>query len=111
MAVRSSSEGSLDESFSEEKEAETVEEWEKEEGNGSDVQDRLDRHSLVSHGQQIAIVQEQMLMVIDELGTLRKLCLSVRVSSEKTNSMLEVLGKHLGVQLGTGIGTGRDSDR
>ncbi len=105
MAVRSNTDPSLDEERTETKEED---EWEDgngasaDEGNGADHQVRLDRHALVSHGKQIAALQDQMTEVMAEMGAVRRLCASTRDSTRKTNAMLETLGKHLGVQLNTG---------
>jgi hypothetical protein len=97
MAVRSNTGSTLNEPVLEEEE----EPW-TENGDGSDIQSRLDRHALVNHGKQIAIAQEQLTKVMTEMGGLRKLCVSVRDQAKETNSMLETLGTHLGVQLKTG---------
>jgi len=97
MAVRSNTDNTLDE---EPPSKEEDREWD-DDSNGSDAQVRLDRHALVNHGKQIAAVQEQLTQVVVEMGSLRKLCVSARNHAKKTNSMLETLGKHLGVQLNT----------
>jgi hypothetical protein len=95
MAVRTNTGSTLDEELEEVKEDEP---WD-EDSNGADHQVRLDRHALVSHGKQIAAVQDQLTQVVTEMGDLRRLCSSARNHARKTNEMLETLGKHLGVQL------------
>ena len=103
MAVRSNTDSALDEELTEDKEGEG---WAIDE-EPSDVavsdeqshQERLDRHALVFHGKQLAAVQGQLAQVVGEMGALRRLCVSARGHTKKTNAMLETLGKHLGVQL------------
>ncbi len=100
MAVRSNTD-TLEEAMAEsESVSEEREGWD-DDSNGSDHQEQLDRHALVSHGKQIAAVQDQLAQVVEEMGSLRRLCVTVRDSARKTNSMLETLGTHLGVQLHT----------
>ena len=96
MAVRSNTGSTLNEPFLEEEE----ESW-TEADDRLDIQSRLDRYALVNHGKQIAIAQEQLTKVMTEMGGLRTLCISVRDQAKETNSMLETLGTHLGVQLKT----------
>ena len=100
MPVRSNIDSALDEELTEDKV-----EWE-DDNDESDAQVRLDRHALVTHGKQIAVVQEQLTQVVAEMGSLRRLCLSARNNAKKTNLMLETLGKHLGVELDTEDGDG-----
>lgn len=100
MAVRSNTD-TLEETIAESESASNGDEEWADDNNGSDHQERLDRHALVSHGKQIAAVQEQLAQVVEEMGSLRRLCVTVRDSARKTNSMLETLGTHLGVQLHT----------
>ncbi len=101
MAVRSNTDSTLDEELTEDKEGDGWEDDSAEASvsDGSSHQERLDRHALVSHGKQLAAVQAQLVEVVSEMGTLRRVCVSARNHTKKTNAMLETLGKHLGVQL------------